>query len=416
VKGMRNTTRRARRAFTLIEILIAMSLFTLIGFAVVAMMRTGADMWMRGTRGSEQEDRIEQSLPRLEEDLRMVLVPVQHDRIPFDPQNPDPERVPDALPPANRFLSGYMTYHMRDREVRCRYIAFVRDIAGLGELETYASRAGTNSQADAYIDGKDDEAEFKANRHLPTGGAVEVLWIWLPDRNRLGLGTVYRAYRTPVGGPGSLLDPKNYDTFEKLREKVNLQPRFQDVLLFDVLFWTQYTTTWEWDSGEPRITCRPTDPSQLTASARVCGPSRTWDSTRGLFPLQGSGGFRLAKGKASFNFSADDIWPRMMRVEFALLDESTRLAGPLGSADRSFSVLATDFATGRGALDGQLMKIGREWVRLVGRSGRARDEFELEDRGLRGSAAVAHGEGTPVYYGRVFDLTISIPSFRDDNN
>jgi len=188
------------------------------------------------------------------------------------------------------------------------------------------------------------------------------------------------------------------------------------VLLSDLLFWTQYTTTWEWDSGEPRVTSRPTDPNQLTGRARTCGPSRTWDSTRGLFPREGSGGFHLAKGKASFNFSLDDIWPRMMRVEFALLDESTRLATPVGAGDRSFDVLASDFATGRGALDGQLMKIDREWVRLIGRSGRARDEFELAERGLRGTAAVAHAEEAPVYFGRVFDLTISIPSFRDDNN
>ncbi|MHC4409788.1 MAG: prepilin-type N-terminal cleavage/methylation domain-containing protein, partial [Planctomycetota bacterium] len=39
------------RGFTLLEILVAMSLFTLIGFSVVLLMTSGVDMWLQGTRG-----------------------------------------------------------------------------------------------------------------------------------------------------------------------------------------------------------------------------------------------------------------------------------------------------------------------------------------------------------------------------
>jgi len=404
-----------RRGFTLLEVLIAMGLFTVIGFAVVLLMRTGVDMWLMGNRGSQTEDRLEQSLPRFEEDLRMVRIPDQRDSIPFDPKNPDPDKEPEARIPANRFLSSYVSYKFGEKETRCRYVAFVRDITGFGEVGTYAQRAGTNPKADAYIDGKDDEAEFAANRHLPHGGAIEVLWIWMPDENRPGVGSVYRAYRTPIGGPETLLDPANFDSPEKLTRGLRAQPIFQNVLLFDVLFWTQYTTHWEWSKGEPSVVARPTDAAQLKAGRPPCGPSRTWDSTRGLLPA-GEEGFRLSKGARSARFSADDIWPRMVRIEFAIDEENTTLTSAIGASDISFSVDAVGFATGRGEIDNVLFKVGLEWLIVGGRDATRRDTFSIGARGQRGTPALAHAAGERVYFGRVFDFTVSVPSFRDDNN
>jgi prepilin-type N-terminal cleavage/methylation domain-containing protein len=402
-----------RAGFTLLEVLIAMTLFTILGAGVVLLMRTGIELYVKGTDGSRIEDRNEQSLPRLQEDFRQLIVPSQIDRIPFDPKNPDPEEEPDPLPPTNRFVSGTQTFAFGDKQVACRYVAFVRDLTGLGEIETYASRAGQNAQADAYIDGKDDEQEFRANRHLPTGGAVEVLWIWLPDEKRPGVGAVYRAYRSPIGGTDTLLDPTNYDALDKLFRIIRPQPVFQNVLLFDLLFWTQWTTTWDWSKSEPVVTGPPSDAQQWQDGRPECGPSATWDSTRGVVPREV---FRLAKGPASFRFSADDVWPRAVRVAFALAETETTLAVALGAGDPSFTVISGDFATGRGELDGQPMKIGAEWVDIGSRDGTRRDVFYLRSRGQRGTANVAHPVGEPVYYGRVFDFTIQIPSFRDDNN
>ncbi len=407
---------RKDRGFTLLEILISMSMFTAIGFAVVLLMKNGVDMWIRGNHGAQQEDRLEQSLPRLEEDLRMVQVPSQRDRRPFDAKNPDPEKEPDPLPPTNRFLSGYHDYRIRDQVYRCRYFAFVREISGLSEIETYVLRAGRNPKAESYIDGKNDEDEFKKNDHLPTGGAVEVLWIWLPDLKRPGVGTVYRAYRSPIGGKGTLLDPANHDELAEVVDKIQPQPMFQDVLLFDAYFWTQYTTKWEFSSGDPTVIKRPTDATALKGRRPPCGPSRIWDSTRGLLPEGGDKGFRLTRGKTSLNFSADDIWPRMVRVEFALAEETNELARGLAPNGQDFTVLTAEFATGRGALEGVLMKIGPEFVEVGRRDGQARDTFLISRRGMRGTTKLDHAEGASVRYGRVFDFTITIPSFRDDNN
>ncbi|MGH7162473.1 MAG: PulJ/GspJ family protein, partial [Planctomycetota bacterium] len=240
---------RGERAFTLLEVLVAMGLFTVVGFAVVLLMRAGVDIWLRGNRNAQQEDRLEQSLPRLQEDLRHVVVPIQRDRIPFDPKDPDPEKEPDPLPPDIRFLSGQHPLDVGGRQVPCRYLAFTRRVTGLPEVEVYDGRAGSNPKADAYIDGKDDEDEFRRNVHLPTSGAVEVLWIWLPDETRPGVGGVYRAYRSPVGGKDTLLDPKNYDTAAKVVNVIRPLPVFQEVVHFDLLFWTQYTTRWEYSEG-----------------------------------------------------------------------------------------------------------------------------------------------------------------------
>jgi prepilin-type N-terminal cleavage/methylation domain-containing protein len=406
-------SRSRRGGFTLLEILIAMSLFTVIGLGVAMLMRAGVEMYVRGTEGSLQEDRLEQSLPRLEDDLRHVLVPPQIDRIPFDSKDPDPKERPDPLPPTNRFISGYHTYKFGDKDIACRFLAFVRDTTGLGEVEIYADRAGQNALADAYIDGWEDEREFRGNRHLPTGGAAEVLYIWLPDEDRLGVGAVYRAYRSPIGGAATLLDPANYDSREKVIRLVQRQPVFQDVILFDLLFWTQWTTHWEWSSSEPVVRGPPADPAELKSGGRPCGPSLTWDSTRGILPIET---FRLAKGASSLKLSADDIWPHGVRVAYALAETSSPLARNLGAAEQSFTVFAGDFATGRGEIRDVLMKIGAEWVEVSTRDPSRRDTFHLGSRGQRGTVAGAHAEGEPVYFGRVFDFTMAIPSFRDDNN
>lgn len=402
-----------RGGFTLLEIMIAMSLFTVIGLGVVMLMRAGVEMYVQGSEGSLQEDRLEQSLPRLEDDLRHVLVPRQVDRIPFDKKNPDPQEQPDPLPPENRFLSAYQTYKFGDKDVACRYIAFVRDTTGLGEVEIYADRAGQNARADAYIDGVDDEKEFRENRHLPTGGAAEVLYIWLPDEKRIGVGAVYRAYRTPIGGERTLLDPGNYDTIEEVSRLVQRQPVFQDVILFDVHFWTQWTTHWDWTPAQPAVTRPPGDLAELKSGSLPCGPSLTWDSTRGILPLET---FKLSKGAPSLVFSSDDIWPHGVRVAYALAETQSSLARNFGASDQEFVVHAGDFATGRGEIKDVLMKVGTEWVRVAGRDASRRDTFRIDSRGQKQTTTVSHAMGEPVYFGRVFDFTIPIPSFRDDNN
>ena len=411
------TNRATGRGFTLLEILIAMSLFTVLGFGVVLLMRTGVDMWLAGTRASVAEDQAEEGRPRLEEDLRHMLVPSQYDRVPHDPKNPDPDQEPDPVTPANRFLSGYVVYRFGDTDVKCRYLAFVRDISGLAEIDMFAARAGRNSKADAYIDGKNDDEEFEKSAHLPTGGAVEVLWIWVPKSDtELGVGTVYRAYRTPIGGKDTLLDPKNFQELRQLTGVIQPQPMLENVVMFDVLFWTQYTTEWNWFRGEPRVTSRPTDPEQAKAGRQTCGPSRIWDSTRGILTTNDEFGFRLTKGPESANRSADDIWPRMVRVEFARAEEKTVLVNGVGGGEMAITVESNTFAMGRGDLTGQLMKIGPEWVRLSGRDRGQTDRFDLAERGIRGTSSLAHADYTPVYFGRMQDFTINIPSFRDDNN
>ncbi len=51
-------SRRTDRAFTLLEIMVAMSLFTIIGLAVVTLMSTGVDMWLRGNRAAQDPHAI----------------------------------------------------------------------------------------------------------------------------------------------------------------------------------------------------------------------------------------------------------------------------------------------------------------------------------------------------------------------
>jgi hypothetical protein len=78
-------------------------------------------------------------------------------------------------------------------------------------------------------------------------------------------------------------------------------------------------------------------------------------------------------------------------------------------------VLAGDFATGRGEIR-PAHEDRRRVGRISGRDSTRRDTFHVSERGMEGTMKIAHAEGEPVYYGRVFHFTIPIPSFRDDNN
>lgn len=402
----------AERAFTLLEVLIAMSMFTVVGFAVVVLMKAGVDMWIGGNTSSQQEDRLEQSLPRLEEDARMVSVPAQADLIPFDPQNPDPKEEPSPLPAINRMVSGVHLYKIGERTVPSRYWAFVREI-GPTELDAYVRRAGTSAEADAYIDGKNDEQEFKEKKHKATGGLMEVLWIYLPDEDRVGVGNLCRAFRSPIGGKDTLLEPKNHADLEVVRAKIAPEPIMSNVLYFDIWFWTEFTTSWEWTPSEPSVVQRPKAGQDGRVRVFASGPSYTWDSTRALLPKKE---FKLARGPESIGFTSDDIWPRKVRVRVAVVEEHTELAKGIGEGEREFTVVSTDFAVGRGDISGHYFKIGDEWIRVSGRDVRRGDRFLVLDRGALGTNAVAHGRDNAVHYGRMMDFVLSIPSFRDDNN
>ena len=160
---------------------------------------------------------------------------------------------------------------------------------------------------------------------------------------------------------------------------------------------------------------RPQSADEMKAGPPQCGPSRVWDSTRGLM-VGGRDEFKLNRTAKSFNYAGDDIWPRMVRIEFALAETETQLKLDLSAGGSQFSVHDQLFATGRGELFNVLMKVGPEWIRVHSRDFQDTDTFLIDRRGERGTAAVNHPSETPVYFGRVYDVTVDIPSFRDDNN
>jgi hypothetical protein len=126
--------------------------------------------------------------------------------------------------------------------------------------------------------------------------------------------------------------------------------------------------------------------------------------------------FRLHKTEKSLNYAGDDIWPRAVRVEFALREMTTQLQADLGASANDFSVYDPTFATGRGVLANVPMKVGAEWITIAARDPRDPDTFLIGTRGRRGTAVVNHPAESNVYFGQVFDMMISIPAFRDDNS
>ncbi|MCI0342008.1 MAG: hypothetical protein L0216_12810, partial [Planctomycetales bacterium] len=198
-----------------------------------------------------------------------------------------------------------------------------------------------------------------SGRLLPLGGLSEVAWLrGLED----GSATLHRAERSPIGGSESLLDADAFGTPAALAKRA--LPVSGEILHFGLLFWSQYTTTWD-------TSVRPT-----TDLAGGGGPLLTWDSTRGILPAPpprhgqpdpAGGSFFLARGAPSRDDPVDDVTPALVRVTLVVggsgpTDMTTTLAKDVSTSDTDIPVMdATRFPEDDAPGLERFVKIGEEW-------------------------------------------------------
>lgn len=391
------------RGFTLLELLIAMALFMVLGSALIALVTRAMDFLESGTGGAELQDKGADFLRAYVGDMENVAV----------------ERSLTPGPSVVRFLSNLVPIDS-DGDGKVDYnaqrVAFVRT-TNADFTDPVARMGGAKADAAAYYDGRDDKAEADRGDLLALGGLEEVLYMAVPEGAAPvdalpgaggaaqaavappdpGLMTLYRAVRSPVGGPGSLLDPATVKSIDDLKKVA--QPFITGVLYFGARFWSARTTSWE----------------ALPTAGGADAPSGTWDSTRGILNRgTGFNEFLLAKGPESLPDPRDDVSPRMARV--TLVFERTGRAGEgdylyAGMDETAKRVLvgkSTNFATGSSL---QYVKVGTEWMAY---SGRGDDSFDVRERGAWGTVATSHRPGERVRTGSAVERTIMIPNYRED--
>ncbi|MEZ6007603.1 MAG: type II secretion system protein [Planctomycetota bacterium] len=397
-------TDRARRmrAFTILELLVAMGIFSVLGTMAVWFMRQSLDIFYAGTRESAVFDRLDSGLPRLRADLESLYV---GDRFTPPPPPPTGEQLlagaqapPPPPPPAVQLRSGFIT--LRDatgalKETPMFYMAFV---VALGDewADDQLRRGGAEivPEPKAFtpetIDESATELVFR-----PPGGLMEVLWIAVPDdADHPETLTLYRGFRSPVGDlENTLLDPTHFDSLAKIRKVA--RPVLTGVLHFGAVWRRSFAPSWD-------------ETSTIGFASDETAPyvGRVWDSTRGFDTK-----FPLTKGEASRIDASDDIFPAFVRLELTLQSEGTfgytrgdvMLADSADASDFKIRVAETDsfFAPALGR-DTLWLKIGTEWM-TYSRSTIDIGAREVRvNRGQRGTKGVVHPAlswihlGTPV--------------------
>jgi hypothetical protein len=361
-----------------------MSLFLVLGTALVALLTRALDFLDAGTGGTEIQDKANDFLIPFKIDVEGVIV--------------ERSLMPGA--PAVRFQCDFVDVDSNgdgSNDYRAQRLVFVRSNNREGS-DSVARMSGTKPGADAYMDGAKDVEEAQAGELRALRGMEEVLYIALPDDPlNPGLLTLYRGTRAPPGGPGTLFDIKS-----PAQIKAVAQPLLKGVLYFGVAFWTPLSTDWTTTDGK----------------SGGESPVSTWDSTRGVLKKgrnPGQNEFPFARGESSFTDPRDDISPRSLRVSFVFKrtgreNVEGQLMNSLEESGTKATVDNTAFAAGAAQ---DFLKIGTEWMSF---SGRTDQVFSISSRGARGTTPAAHERGDMVHCGASVIRTIMIPSYREDWN
>lgn len=403
-------TRAARPAgFTVLELLIAMALFSVLGLAVVALLGQGMTIFSEGTSDTSMQDRLQSVLPPIRADLA-AMQPVSPPEVP-PPPPPEGDLGDGAaaqavvVPPDVRLRAGWLKLTDVPSEwPPVYYVAFARTFAREAEdpilRQAGTSPVGPGIPARAYDPATVDSGS--AANLLAPGGLQEVVWIAVyedpaldrrtgtpaPDSSwSRSVLTLYRLFRAPVGGEKTLLDPKNFDSLAEIRAAG--RPMHDGVLHFGVTFRNVFARSWTDGVGTGRVE----DGQAYVGSV--------WDSTRALDKA-----FPLHRDAGSLGDVRDDVFPSWARIDVTLAVEGpfgfgrgdTVLATPAGPDEKRLHLESVEplLRPGQGVT---WFKVGTEWVSTTFENVDPADRVATVARKGRGTAAAEHPAGTPVYLG-----------------
>lgn len=410
--SLRQRSPSASRGFSILELLIAMGIFSILGVMAVYLMNRGIDIFQKGTKDAAAQDRLDTVLPFVEEDLQRIKVVGSTDA-PALPEVQDTLREPTArpapLPPVPvRLLCTSVTLRNQPegplKDAALQYMGFVMDISAGADPSLAGLPIGVGEEAVPATPAT-LEARTPATTFLPLGGMVEVAYIAVPeDPARPGVLTLYRGFRGPIGHPtASLLDPTNLDTLAEIRAAC--RPVATGVLHFGATWRRVFATSWE--------------PETLAQgpggeNTRYVGPR--WDSTRGI-----DKGFALHQGPQSLADPSDDRFPAFVRLSVTIADAGnfgfgrgdTRITNSISDAATRIQIAdpAALVRPGLGAI--RYLKIGTEWMSYRPVSVDFAAKTVTVQRGARGTKRMAHDVDTQVYVGQPAERELRLPLYRD---
>ena len=396
--------RTSPAGFSLIELLVAMGIFSVIGVAIVSLLARASEFSRLGSSTTEVLDTLQSFTETFGADSAAIYT-----------------RAASARGAPNvRLWSDIVKCDVDGDgkpDTTVRRLMFVRMIQDEATSPTTRA-AGTVVGAREFYDQSKDVQEAANGTLRATGGLQEVFWTAVPEsKDDLSVMTLYRAVVSPIGVPGRTFfpnrtaddpaarGPQDRGPVDLADIKAVARPVLSGVLYFGVEFWARRTETWDTSIVPPK------------------GPLAVWDSTRGIMQKaagRSTEGFWYAKASgadspSSLDDPTDDTFPRRMRV--TLVAEESGQAARTGvlmgdiTPDTSFVELSdTKFIPATDTTH-RFVKIGSEWIEFQS----VEDGGRLTGckRGARGTTAQTHTQGERVHYGRTVVREISIATFRD---
>jgi prepilin-type N-terminal cleavage/methylation domain-containing protein len=367
-------TARRRCGFTLVEILVAMSVLLVLGLMMVALMRSALETWNQAERQRKVYARARAALDCLQEDLESALT-----------------RDPPGSAVAARMFCQL------DQKTGRPVLMLMRSF-GWGAERTYTFRGDDGKDTAAPLPADPKNPQPAEPQHYTSAGI-------LPDGPRgrpIALGgaaqVAYmhegRALKRALCSPCM---PEFKDIFPFA------QPLAEDVLYFEVLLATPYTTTW--DERKPKL------PSRKDPTDQLYGPERVWDSTRGVLRE-----FSFFVSPASATNGDDDVFPERVRITLVLEPDAWRTLRTdtldyLDDSSGRIPVASTRGFPPAGS-ESSYVLVDDEWVHYKAMDARS---FTADRRGARGTVRAVHAPGSPVRCGTTFVRTFYLPGYRKED-
>ena len=348
---------------TLIEILVALGVFMLLGSSLVMFLRDGMSTWQIGESRREAYERAGAIMDLIGDDLRSA----------FTQSDPGPS---DGL-------VDVLLLCDRDSFNRPR-LRLVRTLSD--ETRNPVTRiAGAYTGGLAEVDYRNDSREAQLGILRAPGGLAEVAYQMGPEN---GSEVLWRGFKTPIGGESSLFEDINLAP-DVDGTPMRCRPIADGVLYLGFSFWGGDRRRWVDGISQP--------------------PLDRWDSTRAILAFDDSEDFEWSA--ASRDVHEDDVFPDTVEIQLVLNPARSRalarIVTDIGESDEN---LPLD-SVAEYSRDGELfVRLDSEWIQVGSISGN-----RLVDciRGVRGTKAQEHLKGTRVVSGTEFRRTIRVPGYRD---
>lgn len=363
------------RGFTLIEMLVVMTLLVSFGYLVFSLMRGSLELWRKGESGRDLGEKAAAVFDILERDLRSM-----------------------HTGPEGRLLceTGLETAGPKTQSPS-RRLSLVRSVSRAEEAAAFR-RLG-------ILDGPPG-VEGEPTKIVPSsGGLIEIAYAARKDARSEdpGIQVLYRGVSPRGGGEGQSFFSEGFFANAGVWGG-SMKEVTSGVLYFGIAFGPESTDNWQ--------------PGDESAPTGRNDPIFCWDSTRGWLGKTAdlpANRFPFAKGESSLGDPRDDLYPSYLFLTLALERDAsetrlTFLRERIDETERRFEVddpkrLPNAFPA--------FIKIDAEWMEISGIEGKS---VAVKTRGARSSVQAAHEAGTKIHAGETFTTMIRLEHRKEDWN